>query len=78
MNNVKPGWKTTEFWFVGILPQVFAILVAIGVITPEQQVLIQDGVETIVSQGSGLWASIISLGGAFGYGVARGLAKMKV
>ena len=75
MENVKPGWKSTEFWFVGILPQVLAILVATGVISPDQQVLVQDGLETIVEQGSGLWASIMSLGGALGYGVARGLAK---
>ena len=74
---MKEGWKTTEFWFVGILPQLLAILVATGVLSPEQQVLVQDGVESIASQGQGLWASIMSLGGALGYGVARGLAKLK-
>ncbi|OEU68495.1 MAG: hypothetical protein BBJ57_07395 [Desulfobacterales bacterium PC51MH44] len=76
-DTLKEGWKTTEFWFVGILPQLLAILVATGVLSPDQQVAVQDGLETIVGQGEGLWASIMSLGGALGYGIARGLAKLK-
>lgn len=31
MNDVKPGWKTTEFW-ITLLGQVLALLVALGVV----------------------------------------------
>lgn len=74
---MKAGWKTTEFWVAGLAPQVLGILVLTGVIGPEQQVLIQDGVEVVAKSGAELYGALIGIAGAFGYAVSRGIAKIK-
>ena len=73
---MKPGWKTTEFWLVGVLPQLLSLTVLTGYFTPEQSVVVTEGVEVAIAGASSIWGALISMGGAFGYGVARGLAKM--
>lgn len=60
---MKPGYKTTEFYFTIVL-QIVGILVMTGVFTPEQQ-------ESI----DGLVGSVVMVLSAFGYSVSRGLAK---
>ena len=74
---MKPGWKTTEFWIAGLAPQLLGILVLTGVIGPEQQVLVQDGIEVAANAGVELWGALINIAGAFGYAVSRGLAKFR-
>jgi len=72
---MTPGWKTTEFYVAGLIPQILGILVLTGVIGPEQQALVQDGVEVAVASGTELWGALIGVAGAFGYAVSRGLSK---
>ena len=64
---MKPGIKTTEFW-VSTIIAVFGVLVATGVITPEQNSALSESVTQIAG-------AIMSAAGAFGYAVSRGNAK---
>jgi len=39
MNDIKPGWKTTEFWLTGVtvlIGALIGIFVVYGVLTKEQ------------------------------------------
>ena len=60
---MKPGYKTTEFWFTLIL-QIIGVLVMLDVFTPEQQ----SALETMIG-------ALINVLSAFGYSLSRGLAK---
>jgi hypothetical protein len=62
-NDVKPGWKTTEFWLT--------VVVALGSLLWGADVLDPDGVGT-VNKVFGLMVSGLA---AVGYTVSRGLAK---
>lgn len=60
---MKPGYKTTEFWFTLVL-QVIGVLVMLNVFTPEQQ----QTLEVLVG-------AVVAVLAAFGYSLSRGLAK---
>ncbi len=63
----KPGVKTTEFW-VTVLVQVIGVILALGVVTPDQA----DTLTKAVTQGSGIIAMLIS---AFAYTKGRAAVK---
>jgi len=64
---MKEGYKTTEFW-VSIFASVMGIGVTTGYITPEQSTAMGEAATTIAG-------SIVTIGGALGYSLSRGLAK---
>lgn len=64
---MKAGYKTTEFWLT-LAVQVMAVLVTLGVITPEQQSIFADSLEKIL----GALVMAISAGS---YAISRGFAK---
>ena len=64
----KSTFKTTEFWLAGVLPQVMALACLFGVVNPTQSAALQGAAGELVG-------GVLSLGGAIGYGVSRGLAK---
>jgi hypothetical protein len=67
MEELKPGWQTTEFW-VTMAGQVIGIVALLGYITVDQQsVLIQAATQ--------IGGVIVMVGSAFGYALSRGLAK---
>ena len=65
--ETKPGYKTTEFW-VTVVCQILGILALAGVISPEQNTVLADGVTQIVG-------AVVAALSAFGYSISRGLAK---
>lgn len=65
--ETKPGWQTTEFW-VALIIQLLGVLVALGIIDPEQQTAVADAVTKI---GGAVMAGAAS----FGYSLGRGNAK---
>ena len=62
-NEVKPGWKTTEFWLT--------VVVALGSLLWGADVLNPEGT-TGIDRVFGFVAAAL---GALGYTVSRGLAK---
>lgn len=64
---MKEGKKTTEF-YLSIFGAVLGVIVAAGVITPEQAGTLTEAATTI----SGAVISALSV---FGYAMSRGLAK---
>jgi hypothetical protein len=77
MARAKPGVKTTEFWVGLVMPQIFALLVAFGVFTPDQATGIQSDIVSAVVASKELIAAIISGVSAAGYNIGRGLAKTR-
>jgi len=67
--EVKPGWKTTEFW-VALIPKVIGILAVTGALTPDQADALTSGLIEI----AGIAAVVAS---SFGYSISRGKAKGK-
>ena len=64
---MKPGIKTTEFW-VALAAQAMSALMLFGVITPDQSSALNEAVIQI--------AGVVGMvGSAFGYAIARGMAK---
>ncbi|MCP4703268.1 MAG: hypothetical protein GY865_01560 [candidate division Zixibacteria bacterium] len=60
-NNIKPGYKTTEFWVtVGI--QIVGLLVLLGVLSPESAKSLQVDIPAIGAMVSGLITDIMALG----------------
>jgi hypothetical protein len=74
---MKPGWKTTEFWLGAVIPQLLGLAVMTGVISSEQQKVVQDGAEVLAESGTQVYGVYLSMASAFGYAVSRGIAKMK-
>tara|TARA_B100000700_G_scaffold264056_1_gene301616 strand:+ start:173 stop:388 length:216 start_codon:yes stop_codon:yes gene_type:complete len=64
-NEMKPGWKTTEFWLTSIVA-LASILWGADVLDPE-------GVGTA----NKVFGFVVAALGAVGYTVSRGLAKGK-
>jgi hypothetical protein len=64
-NEVKPGWKTTEFWLTS--------LVALASLLWGADVLDPDSVGTA----NKIFGFVVAALGAVGYTVSRGLAKQK-
>lgn len=62
-NEVKPGWKTTEFWLTSI--------VALASLLWGADVLDPDGLGTA----NKVFGFVVAALGAVGYTVSRGLAK---
>lgn len=62
-DDVKPGWKTTEFW-LSAAATIFSLLWGAGVIDPDA-----SGTANRVA---GIVASALT---AVGYAVSRGMAK---
>ncbi|MCB2186928.1 MAG: hypothetical protein KQJ78_10955 [Deltaproteobacteria bacterium] len=65
--EVKPGWKTTEF-YASLAAGAAGLAVTLGLFTPEQAQGVVSGVTQIAG---GLLTGLAVLG----YGVSRGLAK---
>ena len=64
---MKPGIKTTEFWIAtGVA--VLGVLVATGIITPDQTDALPDAITRL----GGMVASVAA---SFGYSLSRGNAK---
>jgi len=64
---MKTGYRTTEFW-VTIVIQAIGILATTGVFTPDAA----DTLTKAITELGGLVAMVAS---AFGYSIARGMAK---
>tara|TARA_B100000700_G_C14536269_1_gene619896 strand:- start:117 stop:320 length:204 start_codon:yes stop_codon:yes gene_type:complete len=62
-NNVKPGWKTTEFW-ISVIVAVCSLAWGAGVVDPEG-----------ASNADKVFGFVCSAMAALGYSVSRGLAK---
>jgi len=62
-NNVKPGWKTTEFW-ISVIVAVCSLAWGAGVVDPEG-----------VGNADKVFGFVCSAMAALGYSVSRGLAK---
>ena len=65
--NIKPGFKSSEFWLCSLCG-IFSILWGSGVID------LGDDAAGTVNKAAGLIAGALA---ALGYGVSRGLAKIK-
>ncbi len=63
----KPGVKSTEF-YVTVLVQIIGVILALGVVTPEQS----DVLVKAITQGGGIVAMLIS---AFAYNKGRAAVK---
>ena len=68
-NNVKPGWKSTEF-YGKLLAQLIGLSVLFGVFTPEQAEILTNSVEMIVG-------GLLTAAPEIAYAISRGLAKSK-
>lgn len=66
---MKAGYRTTEFW-IALASQVLGILVILGVITPEQQGAVVEGLNQIIG-------AALMVASSFGYSISRGMAKQK-
>lgn len=64
---MKPGYKTTEFWMT-LVVQVLAILVTLGVVTPDQQAVFTESADKLMT-------AIVMAVSAGSYAISRGLAK---
>jgi len=64
---MRPGWKTSEFW-VTVFIQIIGILATTGVLTSDQA----SALSKVIIELGGLIAMVAS---AFGYSIARGIAK---
>jgi hypothetical protein len=62
-NEVKPGWKTTEFW-VTVTVTVCSLAWGAGVVDPEG-----------ASNADKIFGFVCSAAAALGYTISRGLAK---
>ena len=62
-NDVKPGWKTTEFW-VTVICALGSLLWGAGVLAPE-------GAGTADK----IFGCVAAALGSLGYAISRGLAK---
>jgi len=77
-SETKPGVKTTEFWVGLVLPQLLALLVAFGVLTPDASDAVTGSVGEAVAASKELIAAVISGVSALGYNIGRGIAKGSV
>lgn len=73
MTDIKPGWKTTEFWLT-ILASGIAFLVATGVISPDNSEAITAQGTEIVNSAYALIAAVLPI---VGYTASRSYAKSK-
>jgi hypothetical protein len=64
-NEVKPGWKTTEFWMTSIVA-LASLLWGADVLDPEA-----------AGTANKIFGFVVAALGAVGYTVSRGLAKGK-
>ena len=64
-NEVKPGWKTTEFWMTSIVA-LASLLWGADVLDPEA-----------AGTANKIFVFVVAALGAVGYTVSRGLAKGK-
>ena len=62
-NEVKPGWKTTEFWMTSIVA-LASLLWGADVLDPEA-----------AGTANKIFGFVVAALGAVGYTVSRGLAK---
>ena len=67
MAELKPGYKTTEFW-VTVFIQAVGLITALGYLTPEQA----DTLSQALTQLGGI---VVMVAGQFGYSLSRGSAK---
>lgn len=58
--EIKPGYKTTEFW-VSVANAILMIGVGFGVITNEQQQSLSDAVAQAIIAGFALVAAIVPI-----------------
>ena len=66
-NNVKPGWKTTEFWAM-IISAGFGLMLVFGVLTNTQS-------NTMLAYINNISGGIMTAGGIITYIWSRGKAK---
>lgn len=64
---MKSGVKTSEFW-VSVIISILGVLVALGVITPEQQGTLSESIQQIAG-------AIMAAAPIVGYALSRGAAK---
>lgn len=67
MNDLKPGWKTSEFWLTAVT-SVLSILVMAGAIGPDDSSRLVALVKDVI-------AGVIALIGVIGY--VAGRVKLK-
>lgn len=73
-NQVKPGWKTSEFWLTAAV-SVGSVAALAGVIGPEQQNAIQDGVQHLVTGVKEIILGVTTLAPVVSYIVGRNKLK---
>ena len=71
---MKPGIKTTEFW-MSLIPAVVGLLLALGVVTPEQGDIITGQSGEIVAAVDKIIGAVMTIVVALGYAKSRGVAK---
>ena len=64
---MKAGVKTSEFW-VSVVVSVLGVLVALGIITPDQQNTLTQSIHQIVG-------AVMTVVPIAGYALSRGRAK---
>jgi len=64
---MKPGIKTSEFW-VTVIISILGVLVALGVITPEQKDTLAQSIQQIAG-------AVMAAAPVIGYALSRGRAK---
>ena len=67
--DVKPGWKTTEFW-LSIVTAVLGIVVMLGYITPEQSTTLGTAISSIVG-------GVMTVISTIGYALSRAKTKSR-
>lgn len=64
MVEVKPGWKTTEYWST-LAVQLTTFLVAVGVITPGTSTTVDAAVQTAAAAVFGLVTAVYTVARLF-------------
>lgn len=72
--DIKPGYKTTEFW-ISLAANVVALLVIMGIVTPESQADLVEATSRIVE---GVFAVITSVTAIIAYIRSRTKVKNEV
>ena len=75
--ETKPGWKTTEFW-ITLVCQGTGLALLFGWIDPSQAEIIKEVGNMATSNIFEIIGGIMQVGSAFGYGIARGIAKQGI
>lgn len=72
--DLKTGWKTSEFW-LAVVPATTGLLLALGIVSPEQLTAVNDSNVVIVKAVVQVIGAIVSALSTFGY--VKGRSEVK-